>query len=137
MAFTIRRVDYFYTHVKDEPGEAYKILSLLAQVGVNLLAFTAVPVGPLSTQLTLFPDDNLKMKDEAQKAGMTLEGPYPAILVQGDDDLGSLADIHEKLYQADINVYASNGVSDGKGDYGYVIYVKIEDYERAASTLDV
>ena len=29
MAFTIRRVDYFYTTVKDQPGEAYSLLTLL------------------------------------------------------------------------------------------------------------
>ena len=43
MAFKIRRVDYFYTTVKDEPGEAYKVLSLLASLGINLVAVTAVP----------------------------------------------------------------------------------------------
>ncbi len=26
MAFNIRRVDYFYTTVKDQPGEAYRLL---------------------------------------------------------------------------------------------------------------
>ena len=43
MAFTIRRVDYFYTTVKDQPGEAYSLLTLLEGVGVNLMAFTAIP----------------------------------------------------------------------------------------------
>ena len=33
MAFTIRRVDYFYTTVKDQPGEAYNLLTLLEGVG--------------------------------------------------------------------------------------------------------
>jgi hypothetical protein len=56
-------------------------------------------------------------------------------LVQGDDELGALAGIHEKLYEANVNVYASSGVSDGKGSYGYVIYVRPEEYERAAKTL--
>ena len=57
MAFKIRRVDYFYTTVKDQPGEAYRLLSQLADLGVNLLALTAVPIGPLHTQLTIFPED--------------------------------------------------------------------------------
>jgi len=57
MAFKIRRVDYFYTTVKDQPGEAYKGLSLLASVGINLLATTAVPFGPTNTQLTIFPEN--------------------------------------------------------------------------------
>lgn len=55
MPFTIQRVQYFYTTVKDQPGEAYKMLNMLAGIGVNLLAFSAIPVGPNSTQLAVFP----------------------------------------------------------------------------------
>jgi hypothetical protein len=134
MSFTIRRVDYFYTTIQDQPGEAYNLLSQLAGLGINLLAFSGVPLGPMHTQLTLFPEDTLKMKNAANKAGLALDGPHPALLVQGDDELGALAGIHEKLYEANVNVYASSGVSDGKGSYGYVIYVRPEEYERAAKT---
>jgi len=137
MAFTIQRVHYFYTTVEDQPGEAYKLLSLLAGVGVNLLAFTAVPIGPKRTQLALFPEDAAKMVEEAKKAGFLLDGPNPALLVQGDDELGALADIHEKLCQANVNVYSSSGVTDGKGSYGYLVYVRPEEYERAAAALEV
>ena len=137
MAFKIRRVDYFYTTVKDQPGEAYKLLTSLAELGINLLAFTAIPIGPLHTQLSLFPEDSLKLQNEANKAKLVLDGPHPALLVQGDDELGALANIHMKLYEADINVYASNGVTDGHGCYGYVLYVKEEDYERATRALEI
>jgi hypothetical protein len=41
MADTIRRTDYYYTHVKDVPGEAYRILSHLKEKGVSLIAFSA------------------------------------------------------------------------------------------------
>jgi predicted amino acid-binding ACT domain protein len=137
MATQIRRVDYFYTTVKDEPGEGYKLLSVLAELGVNLLAFTAVPVGPMHTQFTMFPEDPLKMADAAGKAGLALDGPHPALLVQGDDELGVLAGIHSKLYEANVNVFASSGVSDGKGSYGYVLYVRPDEYERAVDVLGV
>lgn len=137
MAFKIRRVDYFYTTVKDQPGEAYKLLSLLASMRVSLLAFTAVPFGPKNTQLTVFPEDAGKLRSEAQKSGLKLEGPQAALLVQGDDELGALAEVHMKLYDADVNVFASSGVADGKGSYGYVIYVKPDDYERAVAALKV
>jgi len=137
MAFRIRRVEYFTTTVQDQPGEAYKLLSQLADLGLNLLAFTAVPVGPLRAQLTIFPEDPLKMADAARKAGLVLDGPHPALLVQGDDELGALARIHAKLYEANVNVYASSGVADGRGSFGYVVYVRPEEYERAASALGV
>ncbi|MBX3027669.1 hypothetical protein KF840_22450 [bacterium] len=137
MAFNIRRVEYFTTTVQDRPGEAYKLLSQLADLGLNLVAFTAMPVGPLRAQLTLFPDDPLRMEDAARKAGLVLDGPHPALLVQGDDELGALARIHARIFEANVNVYACSGVADGRGTFGYVIYVKPEDYERAAAALAV
>jgi hypothetical protein len=137
MAFKIRRVQYFYTTVQDQPGEGYKLLSLLADLGINLLAFTAIPVGPLRTQLTLFPEDTGKMESEAKRSGLVLDGPHGALLVQGDDELGALATVHERLYEANVNVYASSAVTDGKGNYGYILYVRPEEYERAATALEV
>lgn len=136
MGFKIRRVDYFYATVKDQPGEAYKVLSLLASQGINLLAITAVPFGPMNTQMTIFPEDSGKLRNEAQKSGLKLEGPQPALLIQGNE-LGALVEVHMKLYEANVNVYASSGVSDGNGSYGYIIYVRPDDYERAAAALDV
>jgi hypothetical protein len=137
MANRIRRVEYFHANVVDEPGEAYKVLSALAGLGVSLVAFTAVPVGPDRTQITLFPEDPGKMRSEAQKAGMALDGPHRALLVQGDDELGVLAGVHEKLYRASVNVYVSTAIADGAGKFGHLIYVRPDDYERAAKALGV
>ena len=137
MGFQIRRVDYFYTTVKDQPGEAYKVLSLLASLGINLLAITAVPFGPMNTQLTVFPEDSGQLRNLAEKAGLKLEGPQPAILVQGDDRMGALAEVHSRLYEADVNVYAASGVSAGKDSYGYIIYVRPDDYEKAVTALNL
>ena len=137
MAFHIRQVDYFYTTVREEPEEGYKLLSRFAELGINLLAFTAVPFGPTLTQLTIFPEDTLKLQDEAKKDQIPLDGPHPALLVQGDDKLGALAEIHEKLYDAKVNVFASSGVADGRGGYGYIIYIRPEEYERAAAALQI
>lgn len=137
MAFSIRRADYYYIMVEAEAGEGYRLLSRFAELGINLLAFTAIPFGPMRAQLTLFPEDPLRMEDAAKKAGIAVDGPHPALLVQGDDKLGVLAEIHEKLYDANVHVFASSGVSDGRGGYGYVIYVRPEEYERAAEALEV
>ena len=135
MAFRIRRVDYFYSTVQDQPGEAYKLLSQLAESGINLLAFNAVPVGPMRSQFTLFPEETQRLREAARKANLALDGPHPALLVQGGESLSELAEVHQKLYQAGVNVYASSGVTDGRGTYGYVVYVRPEQYERAASAL--
>lgn len=137
MAFTIRPVDYFYLSVRDELGAAYEILSLLAERGVSLLAFTAVPAGPMLAQFALFPADPNKLVAEARAAGMTLEGPHHALLVQGDDELGALASVHERLVGAGVDIYASAGVTDARGAFGYVVYVREDQFERAVSALDL
>ena len=137
MSNTIRRVDYFNTTVKDQPGQAYQILEKMADLGINLLALTVIPIGPNSTQMTIFPENSLELPPIAEKAGLTLDGPHPAILVQGDDKVGALAEIHSRLYQSGVNVYASSGVSDGKGNYGYVIYVRPETYKNATEALNI
>lgn len=137
MAARILTVEYFNVIVKDEPGEGYRVLSLLASEGVSLLAFNAIPLGPAQTQFVLFPDDVKRFEKAAGKIGMCLSGSEKAILVQGDDRLGLLADIHRKLADAQVNVYGSNGVTDGRGRFGYVLYVRPADFERAASALEV
>lgn len=137
MSYNIRRVDYFYANVPDRPGEAYQILEDLSDLGINLLAFAAMPTGPDHTQLTIFPEDSVELKDQAQKAGLELIGPHRAFIVQGKDEIGALVEIHKLLYRAKVNVYASNGVTNGRGSYGYVIYVRPEEYEQAAEALDL
>ena len=137
MSTAVRRIDYFRTTVPDQPGEAYRLLEALAGLQVNLVAFSAVPMGPSQTQLTLFPEDDTLLQTAADKSGLELEGPHPALLVQGDDELGALSRIHEQLYEAGVNVSAANGVTDGRGRFGYLIWVRPEHYELAAKTLGV
>jgi len=137
MDFDIKTVKYYQTTINNKSGEAFRLLSLFAGAGVNLLAFSALPLGSNSTQFTLFPNDVLKMTDGAKKTGLTLDGPYSALLVQGDDESGALAGIYEKLSQADINVYASNGIANIRGGYGVILYIKQEDFEKALTVLDL
>lgn len=135
MPYRIRRVDYFYATVRDEPGAAYRILSQLAGLGVNLLAFTAVPIGPMRAQLALFPEEPQRLATVAHQAGLTLDGPHPALLVQGDDELGALAALHKRLFDAGVDVYAASGVTDGRGTFGYVIYLREGQLDLAIAAL--
>jgi len=135
MGMKIQRIEYYYAMVADQPGAAYHLLSQLAGAAVNLLAFNAIPIGPAHTQLVLFPEDPVLLVKAAEIAKLTLLGPHHAFLIRGDDELGALADLHRKLADADVNVFASSGVTDGSGGYGYVVYVRPEHYEAAAKAL--
>jgi hypothetical protein len=135
MAYTVRKVDYFFTTVEDQPGQGCTVLKLLADKGVNLLAFTAMPMGDRRTELGLFPDDVGKLEAVARTSKLQLSGPNPALLLRGDDELGALAEVHQRLCDADVNVYASTGVTDGRGSYGCVLFVRPGEMDRAAAAL--
>jgi hypothetical protein len=137
MPFTIRSVEYYYANVRDELGAAYRLLSQLAERGVNLLAFTAVPAGPTLVQFALFPEDPNKLVAEARGAQLPLDGPHRALLVQGDDELGALAGVHERLFRAGVDIYASSGVTNARGGFGYVVYVREDQFSRAVEALEL
>ena len=137
MSHTVRPVDYFHATVRDQAGEALKVLSSLAAAGVNLLAFNAVPVGGTAAHMVLYPEDADALVAYADRSGMVLSGPERALMVRGDDELGALAEIHHQLADARINVFASNAVTGGAGRYGYVIHVRAVDFDAAARALGV
>jgi hypothetical protein len=136
MAFHVKRVEYYNTIVEGHVGQGAKLLALVAEAGVSLLAFKAVPLDPTRTRFTLFPDDSSKMTGGAKKAGLEFEGPYAALLVEGDDESGACADVYEKLSQANIHVDESSGIADIKDGYGILLYVKHEDCEKAVAALE-
>jgi hypothetical protein len=137
MAFTISPVEYFYANVRDEVGAAYRVLSAFAERGVDLLAFTAVPSGPNLAQFALFPADPNRLLAEARSVGLSLDGPHHALLIQGDDELGAFAGVHQRLADAGVDVYASTGVTDGGGSFGYIVYVREDQFEKAADAVSL
>ena len=117
MSVRVREVEYYYSIVADKPGEARKLLEFFSEKSVNLLAFTAFPIGDGESQLDFFPDDPEAIKKAAEDAGILLAGPKKAFLVQGKDHVGALYNSHLKLSNAGVNIHASNGVVDGTGRF--------------------
>jgi hypothetical protein len=135
VALSVRTVTYFYTRFESAPSKAYRLLARLADEDVNLLAFSAVPYGQNQVELTIFPDKTENFLDVAKQMSLDLTGPQHAVLINGDDHLGALAEVLKTLLDAGVDIYASTGVTDGHGGYGYVIYFKEGDYARAAKIL--
>jgi hypothetical protein len=135
MQLSVRTAEYFYARITNDPGKAYQLLAELASEEVSLLAFSAVPFGTHHIEFTLFPDRSEGLIRAATRLGWDLTGPQHAVLIQGDDHLGALADIHKCLSEEGVRVFASSGVTDGLGHYGYVIYFQEEDYLDAARAL--
>ena len=137
MATQIRKIEYYNITIKDQPGESLKVLSYLKDLGVNMQAFSAIPMGPNTMVLTVFADDPDKLSAEMRYAGRNLDGPHYAILVQGTDEIGALTGIHQKLSDADVNISAANGITDGKGGFGYVIYIRSDEFKKAVEALGI
>jgi len=136
MADTVRRVEYHYVAVPDSPGEGHRILSMLEESGVDLLAFLGFPVGSGQSRLDLVPDDPGSLRAAAERAGITLSEAKRAFLIQGDDRVGAVADTTAKLAAVNIGIAAAAATGAGSGRYGMILWVAPSDYDRAADALE-
>ena len=133
MADTIQLVDYFYITAPNKSGEGARVLKTLKDAGINLLAFTGFPQGRRA-QLDFIPADAAAFKQAARKAKWKVVGPKRGFLVQGDDRVGAVADLLERLGAAKINVTAIDAVcADGR--YGAILWVAPKDVKKAATLL--
>jgi len=134
MSESVRLVDYFYMEAADRPGEAARVLGVLAGAGVNLVGFSGFPAGRRA-QLDFIPEDAAAFRAVARKERWKLTGPKKMFLVQGDDRVGVVADVARKLGTAGINVTATDAVCAGGGRFGALLWVKPRDVKRAAKVL--
>jgi hypothetical protein len=135
MADTVRRVEYWYATVPDEPGEGDRVLSALRERRVNLLSILAFPVEGGRSQIDLVPESPESLREAAQQAGIALSEAKRAFLIQGDDRVGAVADVTARLAEADVNVTALAATGAGAGRYGMIVWVAPADFERAAGVL--
>ena len=135
MPLSVRRAKYYYAIIDDKPGQGVELLAKLRVSGVSLLAFTTFPLGDGRSQLDFFSDGPERLKRVLEEEGYQLVGPKRAFVIQGEDSVGALVEHHVHLAQAGVNITAANGVSDGKGMFGYVLWVAPDDYEKAADIL--
>jgi predicted amino acid-binding ACT domain protein len=133
MPDSIRLVDYFYVTAPDKPGEGARALRTLQENGVDLLAFSGFPEGRKS-QLDFVPVDSAAFKAAAKRAKWRVVGPKRGFLVQGDNRIGVVADLMERLAAAKINITAIDAVTvDGR--YGAIFWVAPRDVKKASATL--
>lgn len=132
----VRKVDYYYVMLPNRAGQGAKVMSGLAAEGVNLLAFSAFPSGS-KAQLDLVPEDGAKLRKAARKLGLKLSVRKSGFLCQGDDRVGAMTTILDKLAAAKISVTACDAVTGGKGRYGAIFWVKPKAVAKAAKTLGV
>ncbi len=134
MADTIKKIYYFSMDVTDKPGEGARILKALSKAGVNLLAFTGFPRGRRA-QIDFVPENAALFRKALTRAKLKARPKKTGFLVQGKDRPGAVAEVTQKLADANINLTAMDAVSAGKGRYGAILWVKSKDVNKAAKAL--
>jgi hypothetical protein len=130
----IRKVVYFSMQVPNRPGVGVEMLKSIAKGRQNLLAFTGFPNGS-KAQVDFVPARPAEFARGARKAGVKLGKRKTAFLVQGEDRVGALVRVLDKLAAAKINMIAMDAVTAGNRRFGAIFWVKPKDVGRASRLL--
>jgi len=135
MAYTVRKVEYFATSVPDKAGAGHGILAALAKEGVNLLAVSGFPTGAGKAQLDLIPDDAAAFTRAALLLKLRTRKPKGVFLLQGEDQVGAVAEALGRLAAQKIHVIAAQALSAGNGRFAMILWVRPAAYAKAAKAL--
>src|SRR4029077_7107801 len=130
----IRKVAYLSMQVPNRPGVGVEMLRAIAKGKQNLLAFTGFPNGA-KAQVDFVPARPAQFARGAKQAGVKLGERKTAFLVQGEDRVGALVRVLEKLAKAKINMVAMDAVTAGNRRVGAIFWVKPKDTGRASRLL--
>ena len=108
----------------------------LAGQGVNLLALNTMPLGPDATQLTLFPEDAPRLRRPPGPPASRSKARTARCSCRARTSSARSPRSTASSTAPGVEVYASNAVTDGRGFYGYVLYMRPQDSEKAAALLD-
>lgn len=135
MADQVRKARYCYVKVPHRAGRGDAILAPLAEVGVNLLAYSGFPGKGGQAQLDFIGGQPAAVKRVAKRQGLRASATKRCFLIQGDDRVGAVHRHLAKLARARVNITAAQAVTAGKRRYGMILWVKPKDYARAARVL--
>lgn len=133
MPDTVRKVDYYYSTVPQRAGQGARVLDAFRDAGVNFLAIHAFPSAG-KAQIDFFPENSGAFLKAADKAGLKVSPKRTAFLVEGNDRVGAIAELLEKLGDAKINVTAMDAVATG-GRFATILWVRRDNDNRAVRAL--
>jgi hypothetical protein len=135
MADRVRKVTYCYPIVPHRAGQGAKALAALKEAGIDLQAVHGFPARAGKAQIDLVTDDMAGLRRVASKNGWKLSAPKRAFLIQGSDKPGAVHKHLNKLAEAGIRITAATGIAAGGGRYGMILWVRQNDYGKAARAL--
>ena len=136
MPDVVKKVTYCNTIVANRAAQGAKVLAELQRVGVNLTAFSGFPTGDGKAQLDFVTDNIAAVRRVFKKNGWELSKPKKGFLIYGADGVGAALHHIEKLGKEKISITAADAVYAGQGRFGMILWVRPEDYHRAARILN-
>ena len=130
----VRKASYYSAKVPQRPGAGAQVLAAMKAAKVNLLAFTGFPAGG-GAQVDFIPKDNARFMQAARKAKLKVSARKTVFLAQGEDRVGALTQVLNKLAKAKINLVALSAVTAGKRRYGMIFWVRKKDIGRTSRLL--
>lgn len=136
MADSVRSLAHFTIDIANEVGAGAKVLDQLRDNDVNLIAVWGYSTVSGKAKLEIVPDDPDGFAAAAKALGIAHSEAVTVFFHTGADRVGALADVLDKLAAAGVGLDAVQAVSDGKGEFGAVVFVAATDIQRAATALD-
>ncbi len=131
MSHTIRQVTAAVVQVSDEVGVLHRVLCVLRDAGVNMLAIASQRRQGMA--LMAIPEDMMAVRDLAGQRGVHMQ-TRQVFLIEGDDRVGALCDITKSLADAGISIEDVAALSASRR-YAAVLTFADADLEAAAKAL--
>ncbi len=128
MGHTIRQVTAVVMQVDDEVGMLHRVLCVLRDAGVNMIAISSQR--RQGTALMAIPEDVDSVRKLAAQSGVHLQ-TRPVFLIEGDDRVGALCDITKSIEDIGINIEDIAALSASRR-YAAVLTFADADLEAAA-----
>jgi hypothetical protein len=135
MPDVVKKVTYCNTIVSNRAAEGAKVLAELKRMGVSLTAFSGFPTSGGKAQLDFVTEDIAAVRRVFKEKGWQLSKPKKGFLIYGVDGVGAAFRHIKKLAKEKISITAADAVYAGQGRFGMILWVKPQDYRRAARVL--
>jgi len=132
----VARLEYYSVIVPNKPGAGAHLLGAFKEAGVNFVGIWGYPMGKTKARIDLVAEDPALLKKAAKQLKIDLGKKRTAFHITGDEHLGAVAEILDKLAAKEINVYAVQALCAGNGRFGALVEVDEDGLRKATRALE-
>jgi hypothetical protein len=135
MAYRVRQVTAVIVQVDDYVGTLSQVLHALRDAGLNMVGVASQSRQGGMVHVLGIPEEIEAARSLAMREGVSI-AEREVFLVEGDDQVGALCEVTDKISGARINIEDIYALAT-EGKYAAVYVVAAADVERAAEALGV